>query len=80
MSMSKKHFEGIAKDINDTLWESHMDPATIMQLVGRMMKHFEEWNPAFDRQRFIEACTKSRDTVSQPGWEAYRAERERLGI
>ena len=80
MSMSKKHFEGIAADINATLWEPNMDPATVMALVGKFITRFRDYNEQFDGQRFIAACVKDRDTVSQPGYEAYKAERERLGL
>lgn len=80
MSISKKHFEGIAADINATLWEDDADPATVMSLVGKFLKRFPEWNDHFDGQRFIAACVKDRDTVSQPGWNNYKVERERLGL
>lgn len=64
MSMTKKNYDAIANAINETMWENKlMDPATIMDLIRRLIVVMESDNPRFDRARFIAACTKNREAA-----------------
>lgn len=80
MPMSKKHYEADADAINRVLWTANTDPATVALIVGVLADIREADNPRFDRSRFYQACLKDRNTVLQPGWDAYKAERARLGV
>jgi hypothetical protein len=62
MSMSKKHFEAVARDIN-YVW--HITPAAksapIVDLVERLAGTFCEFNPRFNASQFRAACYKEHE-------------------
>lgn len=60
MSMTKKDYEIVAKAMNAVLWHHESDPATTMAAISELSQAFERNYEAFDPQRFIEACCKSR--------------------
>lgn len=80
MSMSKKHYVAVADSLNKVLWTPHTDPATLSLVIASLADVFAADNSLFDRKRFYEACLRDSNTVLQPGWDAYKAERERLGL
>lgn len=82
MSMTKKHYVAVAKAINEVLWKHESDPATVVMVAAALSDVFRSDNPVrYDGQRFLAACLQGDgDTVSQPGWDTYKAERARLGL
>lgn len=81
MSMSKKHYVAIAGAVNTVLWTQNADPRTIALITSALGDVFAADNERFDRHRFYEACLHADNTVlPEPGWEAYKAERDRLGL
>lgn len=65
MPMSKKHYEAVASAINNVMWQTHTDAATMAYVVAALTEVFADDNPRFDRQRFTAACTKPTNTVLQ---------------
>lgn len=60
MSMTKKHYEIVAKALNAVLWHHESDPATAMAAVRELSQAFIRDNDRFDPKKFIEACCQSR--------------------
>lgn len=67
MAMTKKHYTAVAKAINNVMWQTDTDPATVAYIIAALSDIFADDNPRFDKNRFMQACTANRDTVSQTG-------------
>lgn len=68
--MTRMHFEEVARVLN-TEYNRYHDPETpvaweqgfesaIWRTMSRLATVFEDFNPAFDREKFMNACTKGR--------------------
>lgn len=58
--MTKKHFEAIAKNLNDT-WKAMPDRLSridLEMLMSNIAYTFSQVNTRFDTKRFLEACKK----------------------
>lgn len=62
MPMSKKHYEAIARALNNVMWDDRSDPATMANVIVAVSTVCENDNPRFDRQRFYVACTDKPST------------------
>lgn len=83
MPLSKKNYVAIADIVNRMLWNDGSDPLTVVAFSAELSDYFASDNDRFDRERFMQACLRnpdSRDTVSQPGYDAYKQARAQLGI
>jgi hypothetical protein len=59
--MTKKNYIAIAKIINEVNkrceWTAEAE-SVLHAIRSNLSQYFQEDNPAFDRNRFLEACTK----------------------
>ena len=67
MPMSKKHYEAVASAVNNIMWQTGTDPATMAYVIASLAEVFANDNPRFDRHRFMTACTKPSNSVLQGG-------------
>ena len=54
--MTKKHFEAIARIINDVRDENFRGEAATEEIANRLGEFFKSENPRFDLDRFLTAC------------------------
>lgn len=62
MPMSKKHYEAIARAINEVMWDDRSDPVTVTRVMVAISTICENDNPRFDRSRFLITCTNKPST------------------
>ena len=56
VSMTRKHFNAIAAAIASSADDSRYDRYTRQLIANQLATEFEQFNPNFDRARFIKAC------------------------
>ena len=66
--MSKKHFEAIAAEIKElyqraTRHESPDEKTGVCNVARSLARVFSEFNPRFDRHRFLSACGLQEDEI-----------------
>ena len=64
MPMSKQHYEALAQITNEVAYADHMDLPTITILIAKFAAYFEDDNPRFDKERFFDACFRSRPAAT----------------
>jgi hypothetical protein len=74
--MTRKYFEMIAQAVDSLTRDGIIHPAESIAVAFRFADAIEGTNPNFNRERFLEAATKSLDTVTPtnhtgPGCEPY---------
>ena len=67
MPMSKKHYEAVASAVNNVMWQTDTDTATMAYVIAALTEVFADDNPRFDRHRFMTACTQPSNSVLQGG-------------
>ena len=56
--MTKKHYEAIAEAIADVIrpYDERAVQSLVYEIIDNLADFFEQDNPKFDRQRFMESC------------------------
>ena len=54
--MTRMHFEAIARAVRETVYRCSLNGNQAEMLARLMADTCEEFNPRFDRERFLRAC------------------------
>lgn len=57
--MTRKHFEAIARAVRDWYVTNDLDVSLRQgrELANALADELEQFNPSFDRERFVDTCT-----------------------